>query len=265
VEAPNPAESTSTVDITDIMRPSTPKETSMKITELFDVTGKTAVVTGGSRGIGAMIAHGLVANGVHVIITARKADACDEMARELAPIGRCTSIPGDLSSSSGIQEFVTRLSDEVDGLDILVNNAGATWGAPLEEFPESGFDKVLDINLKAPFLLTQALVPFLEKRAHSADPARVIMIGSVDGIRVPATPSWSYSASKAGVHMLTRHLARTLLARNITVNAIAPGPFESHARVWRAACRWGASAPLKTWLAPPCSWSAVPVPISPVP
>lgn len=199
----------------------------MKITELFDVSGKTAVVTGGSRGIGEMIAQGLVDNGVHVIITARKAEACDATAAELNCRGRCSSVPGDLSTGEGIADFVHRVNEITDGVDILVNNAGATWGAPIEEFPEAGFDKVLDINLKAPFLLTQAMLPLLERRGDPQDPARVIMIGSVDGIRVPLTPSWSYSASKAGVHMLTRHLARTLLDRHITVNAIAPGPFES--------------------------------------
>jgi NAD(P)-dependent dehydrogenase (short-subunit alcohol dehydrogenase family) len=199
----------------------------MLITDLFSVAGKVAVVTGGSRGIGAMIAEGLVRNGVRTYITARKSPACDEMAATLAEHGECISIPADLSTPEGLAAFVAAFDEREDHLDILVNNAGAAWGAPLGSFPASGFDKVLDINVKAPFLLTQALLGHLRAAATAEDPARVIMIGSIDGIRVPAGDNFSYSASKAGIHMLTRHLAHFTAQDHITVNAIAPGPFES--------------------------------------
>lgn len=199
----------------------------MKIDQLFTVEGKVAVVTGGSRGIGAMIARGLVSNGVRTYITARKAAACDETAAELSEIGECISIPADLSDAASRAAFVAALREREDGIDILVNNAGAAWGAPLGEFPESGIDKVMDINVKAPFLLTQDLLPLLRTRATADDPARVIMIGSIDGIRVPIGDNYSYSASKAAIHMLARHLAHHLVRENVTVNSIAPGPFES--------------------------------------
>lgn len=147
--------------------------TSLDIGTLFGLTGKTAVVTGGSRGIGFMIASGLVANGVRTYITARKAEACDQAAAELGEIGECVSIPADLSTADGLAAFVATLGEREEQIDILVNNAGAAWGAPLGEFPASGFDKVLDINLKAPFMLTQALLPHLRAGATAADPARV--------------------------------------------------------------------------------------------
>ena len=199
----------------------------MDSTGLFDVSGKVAVVTGGSRGIGEMIARGLVTNGVRTYITARKADACDVTAAELSALGECISLPADLATADGLDAFVTAFSEREDHLDILVNNAGAAWGAPLGEFPAQGWDKVLDINMKAPFLLTQALLPQLRAAADPDDPARVIMIGSIDGIRVPIGDNFSYSASKAGIHMLARHLAHFVVDDDITVNTIAPGPFES--------------------------------------
>jgi len=199
----------------------------MDSTGLFDVSGKVAVVTGGSRGIGEMIARALVTNGVRTYITARKADACDATAAALSALGECISLPADLATADGLDAFVTALSEREDRLDILVNNAGAAWGAPLGEFPAQGWDKVLDINMKAPFLLTQALLPQLRAAADPEDPARVIMIGSIDGIRVPIGDNFSYSASKAGVHMLARHLAHFVVDDHITVNTIAPGPFES--------------------------------------
>lgn len=174
-----------------------------------------------------MIASGLVANGVRTYITARKADACNEAAATLSEAGECISIPADLSSADGLASFVSVLTEREGAIDILVNNAGAAWGAALGEFPEHGFTKVLDINVKAPFMLTQALLPQLTAGASADDPSRVIMIGSIDGIRVPAGDNYSYSASKAGVHMLTRHLGSHLVRRHVTVNAIAPGPFES--------------------------------------
>lgn len=202
----------------------------LDLTSLFGLAGKTAVVTGGSRGIGYMIAAGLVTNGVSVFITARKADACDAAAAELDAMSEaatCTSIPADMADEAGLASFVTALRAQTDSVDILVNNAGAAWGAPLGEFPEQGFDKVMDINVKAPFMLTQELLPELERNATPDDPGRVIMIGSIDGIRVPIGDNYSYSASKAGIQMLARHLAGHLVGRNLTVNSIAPGPFES--------------------------------------
>jgi NAD(P)-dependent dehydrogenase (short-subunit alcohol dehydrogenase family) len=205
----------------------------LDVTNLFGLAGKVAVVTGGSRGIGYMIASGLVANGVRVYITARKAEACDEAAAELSELGECISIPADLSSADGLAAFVAALTDREDRVDILVNNAGAAWGAPLGEFPEVGFDKVLDINVKAPFMLTQALLPQLRAGATADDPARVIMIGSIDGIRVPIGDNYSYSASKAGVHMMARHMASHLVRDHITINSIAPGPFESKMMAYR--------------------------------
>ncbi|MFK8024632.1 MAG: SDR family oxidoreductase [Ilumatobacter sp.] len=204
--------------------------TDLDLNNLFGLAGKTAIVTGGSRGIGYMIAAGLVTNGVHVIITARKAQACDEAATELDALsetGSCTSIPADMASEDGLAAFVAAVRERTDSIDLLVNNAGAAWGAPLGEFPPVGFDKVMDINVKAPFMLTQELLPELERNATPEDPGRVIMIGSIDGIRVPSGDNYSYSASKAGIQMLARHLAGHLVGRNITVNSIAPGPFES--------------------------------------
>lgn len=207
----------------------------MQINELFSLDGKVAIVTGGSRGIGEMIATGLVANGVRTYITARKAEACDATAAALSEFGHCVSIPADLSTEEGLASFMTAFLTYEDRVDILVNNAGAAWGAPLGEFPDHGFSKVLDINLKAPFMLTQALLPQLKVGATHADPSRVIMIGSIDGLRVPVGDNFSYSASKAGIHMLARHLGRFVVGEHITVNSIAPGPFESKMMAYRLA------------------------------
>lgn len=207
----------------------------MSTESLFSVAGKVAIVTGGSRGIGEMIATGLVANGARTYITARKAEDCDATAARLAEVGHCVSIPADLSTEEGLASFVERFTALEDRVDILVNNAGAAWGAPLGEFPDHGFTKVLDINVKAPFMLTQALLPQLRVGATAEDPSRVIMIGSIDGIRVPVGDNFSYSASKAGIHMMARHLGRFVVGDHITVNSIAPGPFESKMMAYRLA------------------------------
>jgi len=195
--------------------------------DLFDVSGKVALVTGGSRGIGEMIAEGYVSNGVKTYISARKAEACDATAERLSSIGECISIPADLSTAEGIATLVGEIKSREDKLDILVNNAGATWGAPIGEFPENGWDKIMTINVKSPFFLTQALLPLLENAASAEDPARIIMIGSVDGLNVNQLPTFSYGPSKAAVHHLARTLASHLADRHITANAIAPGLFPS--------------------------------------
>lgn len=195
--------------------------------DLFSVAGKVAIVTGGSRGIGAMIARGLVSGGCRVYITARKTAACDATAAELSAFGECISVPVDLSAAAGVETLVRSVAEREERLHILVNNAGATWGAPLEEYPLDAFDKLWNVNVKALFALTVASLPLLRAAASAADPARVINIGSIDGLGVPAMETYAYSTTKAGVHMLTRHLASTLAAESITVNAIAPGPFDS--------------------------------------
>lgn len=197
------------------------------MSSLFDISGKAALVTGGSRGIGRMIATGLVQAGARVVISSRKAEELGATAAELASFGECQAIPGDLSSPEGASALADAVRAEVGELQILVNNAGANWGAPLEEFPASGWDRAMHTNVEGIFHLTVGLLPALRAAASADDPARVINIGSIDGLRAPAMDNYSYSASKAAVHMLTRHLARRLAAERITVNAIAPGPFES--------------------------------------
>ena len=197
------------------------------MSDLFNIAGKTALVTGGSRGIGAMIARGYVEAGATVYISSRKKDVCDEMAAELSKLGTCVSLPADLSTEAACIDLAAEIASRESRLHILVNNAGATWGAPLAEFPAEAWDKVLDLNVKSPFFLTRALLPQLVAAASADDPARVINIGSIDAIQVPMLETYSYSSSKAAIHQLTRHLARNLGRKHITVNAIAPGPFES--------------------------------------
>jgi 2-deoxy-D-gluconate 3-dehydrogenase len=196
--------------------------------DLFSLAGRVALVTGGSRGIGRMIAEGFLMQGAKVYISSRKADKCDEAARELAAGGGvCVSLPQDVSTVEGCQALAARLATHEPKLDILVNNAGAAWGASFEAFPESGWDKVLNLNLKSPFFLTQALLPTLKAAASADQPAKVINIASIDGIRLNPQETYSYHASKAGLIYLTRRLAAHLIADNIVVSAIAPGAFAS--------------------------------------
>lgn len=197
------------------------------MTNLFDVSGKVVLVTGGSRGIGEMIARGFVEAGAKVYISSRKADVCEALAKELsAGGGTCIAIPADLSSEAECQRLATDLSQREPKLDVLVNNAGATWGAPMAETDETAFERVLALNVKGVFHLTKFLRPLLEAAGTAESPARVINIGSIDGIHVPIMETYAYSTSKAAVHQLTRHLAKAM-APTVTVNAIAPGPFES--------------------------------------
>ncbi len=199
----------------------------MDTKNLFSLDGRVALVTGGSRGIGRMIASGLLAQGARrVYISARKADACDAAAAELSALGECVSIPGDVSTPDGIRTLSAEIARREPALDILVNNAGAAWATPFDEFPEAGWDKVVDLNLKAPFFLTQALAPQL-RAAAKARPAKVINIASIDGISVNMLHTYSYAASKSGLIHLTRRMAMTLIRDNIVVSAIAPGPFRS--------------------------------------
>jgi NAD(P)-dependent dehydrogenase (short-subunit alcohol dehydrogenase family) len=196
--------------------------------KLFDIEGKVALVTGGSRGIGEMIATGYVENGAKVYISSRKAAVCEEIAAKLSARGTCVPLPFDLSGMDGITGLAGEMAKREKRLDILVNNAGATWGAAVDEYPEAGWDKTVDLNMKSVFFLTQKLLPLLRAAASAENPARVINIASINGLEPPAMESYAYSASKAGCIMLTRHLAKRLAPEDILVNAIAPGPFQSH-------------------------------------
>jgi len=198
----------------------------MDTTRLFSLEGRTALITGGSRGIGRMIAEGYLAQGARVYISARKAAACDQTAKELSAFGHCVSLPADVSTLEGAQALVAAYGKHEKTLDILVNNAGAAWGAPYLEFPESGWDKVVDLNLKTPFFLTQALTPML-KAAATDHLAKVINIASIDGVSVNPQETYSYAASKAGLIHLTRRMALRLAQERIVVSAIAPGAFAS--------------------------------------
>jgi NAD(P)-dependent dehydrogenase (short-subunit alcohol dehydrogenase family) len=198
----------------------------MDTTQLFSLKGRSALITGGSRGIGRMIAEGFLAQGARVYISARKAAACDQTAKELSAFGHCVSLPADVSTLEGAQALVDAYAKHEDSLDILVNNAGAAWGAPYDEFPESGWDKVVDLNLKTPFFLTKALTPML-KKAATDHLSKVINIASIDGISVNPQETYSYAASKAGLIQLTRRMALRLAQDRIVVSAIAPGAFAS--------------------------------------
>ena len=208
-----------------------PKET-INAQDLFSIRGKVALVTGGSRGIGLMIARGFLESGAKVYISSRKKEACDETARELAEVGECVSLPADVSSAAGSRALANEVAAREPRLHILVNNAGAAWLAAIENYAEAGWDKVFDTNVKSVFFLTRELLPLLQKAASAQDPARVINVGSIDGLKAPFLETFAYPASKAAVHHMTRDLAVKLAGKYITVNAIAPGPFESQMTNW---------------------------------
>lgn len=217
------------------------------MTDLFSIAGKTALVTGGSRGIGKMIATGYVDARAKVYVSSRDAEACERTAAELSERGECLSLSANLSTEPGCRALSEALAVREERLDILVNNAGNTWGAPLADFDDAAWDRVLSLNVKGVFHLTKFLLPMLKAAVTNDDPARVINIGSIDGLHVPLLETYSYSASKAAVHQLTRHLARRL-APQVTVNAIAPGPFESKmmaATLKAFGTQIAASAPLR--------------------
>ena len=202
----------------------------MNIPELFSLKGRVALVTGGSRGIGRMIVEGFLSQGVKVYISSRKAAACDAAAREMSALGECIAIPCDVAQVDNARALAAEIARREPRLDILVNNAGAAWGAEFDEFPESGWDKVVDLNMKAPFFLTQALLGPL-RAAAKVRPAKVINIASIDGISVNPWETYSYAASKAGLIHLTKRMATRLARERIIVSGIAPGPFRSEMNV----------------------------------
>jgi NAD(P)-dependent dehydrogenase (short-subunit alcohol dehydrogenase family) len=196
--------------------------------QLFSMQGKICVITGGSRGLGSFIARGFLEAGAkRVYISARKEAACVEMAKELSEIGECIAIPADVATAEGMMLLTQELIKRESHIDVLVNNAGTGWGAPFGQFPENGWDKVMDINVKSPFFLTQALTPLLKNNASADNTASIINIGSIAGIVGNGLDNYSYATSKAAVHQLTRVLAVELADSNIRVNAIAPGRFYS--------------------------------------
>ena len=194
--------------------------------DLFSLQGRTALVTGGSRGIGRMIAKGFLVHGARVYISSRKAAACEETARELAAFGTCIALPADVSTVEGAKALAAAYAAREGSLDILVNNAGAAWGESFDTFPEKGWDKVMDLNVKSPFFLTQALHGQL-RNASKARPAKVINIASIDGVSVNPQETYSYAASKAGLIHLTKRMSLRLVKDNIMVSGIAPGAFAS--------------------------------------
>ncbi len=197
----------------------------MDVRKLFSLEGRVALVTGGSRGIGKMIAEGYIQSGAKVYITARKADVCDATAEELGE--NCISLPGDISTIAGCEALAAELGKHEDRLDILLNNAGAAWGSEFENFPEQGWDKVMDLNVKSPFFLTQKLHGLLKNAGTKEQPAKVINVASIDGMKINPWETYSYQASKAALIHLTRRMAVRLLQDNIVVSGIAPGAFQS--------------------------------------
>jgi len=198
------------------------------LNHLFSLEGRTAIVTGGTRGIGEMIATGFLKQGAKVYITSRKAEACEAMQEKLSEFGTIIAHPSDLSTHAGVESFADWVAAREEKIDILVNNAGAAWGEPIETFSEAGWDRVMDLNVKSIFFMTQKLLPQLRAAAAAEGRARVINIGSIEGLTLPSfSESYAYPTSKAAVHHLTRTLAGRLATDKITVNAIAPGPFES--------------------------------------
>jgi NAD(P)-dependent dehydrogenase (short-subunit alcohol dehydrogenase family) len=195
---------------------------------LFSIDGKTALVTGGANGMGRMIAEALAGAGARVILTSRKASDAEKAAEEISQTGTARGIAADLATPEGCAELVHRVQEETDSLSILINNAGRTWGAPLETFPDKGWSSVMPVNVQTPFLLLRDLLPLLKRAAQDGDPARVINIGSVAGKVVEPLSAYSYAASKAAIHHLTRVMAADLAADGITVNAIVPGYFPTH-------------------------------------
>jgi len=199
------------------------------VENLFRLDGKVALVTGGSRGIGAMIVQGLVESGAKVYITSRSLEACEEVASKMNALGHgeCIAMPADLSKNDNIESLVKELSTKESQLDILINNAGASWGAPLGEFPEQGWDKVMNINVKAPFFLTQSVLPLLRNGASQSDPSRIIMISSIAAVSPDSISAYSYGPSKAAIAQLGKVLSKELVSEHILVNTIAPGIFPS--------------------------------------
>ncbi|MEM9822127.1 MAG: SDR family NAD(P)-dependent oxidoreductase, partial [Bacteroidota bacterium] len=195
--------------------------------QLFSVKDKTVMITGGSRGIGLMIASTFVKNGAKVYISSRNAEVCQAVEAELNKVGECVAIPADLSTNEGREKLVAEFKAKETSLDVLINNAGANWSAPFSEYPEKGYDKVMNINVKPLFFLTQAFLPLLEAAASIERPACIINVGSIDGIRVSQIDNSAYGMSKAAVHHLTKILSIKLAGKGISVNAIAPGPFPS--------------------------------------
>ncbi|SDY84065.1 SDR family oxidoreductase [Pseudomonas sp. NFIX28] len=193
----------------------------------FSLQGRTALVTGGTRGIGKMIAKAFVEAGATVYICARDAEACQQTATELGALGHCHALAANLASEDGIQQLAAHLQARIGQLDILVNNAGTTWGAPLESYPVKGWEKVLQLNVTSVFSCIQQMLPLLRKAGSAANPARIINIGSVAGISSFGEQAYAYGPSKAALHQLSRILARELVSQHINVNVIAPGRFPS--------------------------------------
>ncbi len=197
------------------------------INELFGVAGKTVLITGGAKGIGAAITTAFVKCGAKVFICSRDLESGKALAAELAPYGECTPLACDIASDEDRKRFAADFRSRVDKLDVLINNAGALWAAPIEEYPESGWDKVYDLNVRAPFFLIRDLLPLLEAAGTAEDPARIINVGSINALHLPAHETYAYTSSKAALHHLTKHLAAQLARRHIVANVIAPGQFPS--------------------------------------